>query len=123
MHEQLYRTGDHQPKLGKRTVNRLEKSMIAAAPKWATSRGPKRNSSFRANFANGTGSNSFEVKSAAERDYVDIAAGIDSLLGPDTLAEPQYFDNLRRKTPLEPERRLIAAILENAIECFQANSL
>ena len=44
-----------------------------------------------------------------------------SLFQPDTLLSAQYFDNLRRKTLLEPEKRLILALLEDAIHCFQDN--
>ena len=95
--------------------------MITAALQWATSQGPKENSSSRAKFANATGSNFYKVKSTTERDYVDTTAGIDSILGPDTLILPQYLDNLQRKIHIEPERRLIVAILEDAIQCFQAN--
>ena len=34
----------------------------------------------------------------------------------------QYFENLRSKT-LEPEKRLMLAVLEDAINCFQDNVL
>jgi hypothetical protein len=44
-----------------------------------------------------------------------------SLFQPDTLLSAQYFDNLRRKTLLEPEKRLMLALLEDAIRCFQDN--
>ena len=44
-----------------------------------------------------------------------------SLFQPDTLLSAQYFDNLRRKTLLEPEKRLMLAVLEDAIHCFQDN--
>jgi hypothetical protein len=44
-----------------------------------------------------------------------------SLFQPDTLLSAQYFDNLRRKTLLEPEKRLMLALLEDAIHCFQSN--
>ena len=42
-----------------------------------------------------------------------------SLFQPDTLLSAQYFANLRRKTPLEPEKRLMLALLEDAIHCFK----
>jgi hypothetical protein len=48
---------------------------------------------------------------------------ITSLFQPDTLLSAQYFDNLRRKTHPEPEKRLMVAILEDAINCFQDNLL
>jgi hypothetical protein len=44
-----------------------------------------------------------------------------SLFQPDTLLSAQYFDNLRRKTLFEPEKRLMLALLEDAIHCFQDN--
>jgi hypothetical protein len=44
-----------------------------------------------------------------------------SLFQPDTLLSAQYFDNLRRRALLEPEKRLVLAILEDAINCFQDN--
>jgi len=43
------------------------------------------------------------------------------LFQPDTLLSAQYFENLRRKTPLEPEKKLMLAILEDAVWCFQHN--
>lgn len=46
-----------------------------------------------------------------------------SLFQPDTLLSAQYFDNLRRKTLLEPEKRLMLAVLEDAIHSFQDNLL
>ena len=46
---------------------------------------------------------------------------IASLFEPDTLLAAQYFGNLRRKTLLEPEKRLMLAILEDAINCYQNN--
>lgn len=42
---------------------------------------------------------------------------------PDLLVSGQYFENLRSKTLLEPEKRLMLAILEDAINCFQHNVL
>jgi hypothetical protein len=46
-----------------------------------------------------------------------------SLFQPDTLLSAQYFDTLRRKTLLEPERRLVLAILDDAIACYRDNLL
>jgi hypothetical protein len=46
---------------------------------------------------------------------------IASLFQPDTLLSAQYFDNLRRKTLLEPEKRLMLAILEDGIHSYQDN--
>jgi hypothetical protein len=41
------------------------------------------------------------------------------LLQPDTLLPSQYFAILRRKGAHEPERRLVVAVLEDAVDCFQ----
>ena len=46
-----------------------------------------------------------------------------SLFEPDTLLSAQYFENLRSKTLLEPEKRLMLAVLEDAINSFQNNVL
>ena len=44
---------------------------------------------------------------------------ISSLFQPDTLLTEQYLDTYRRKTHLEPEKRLILAVLDDAVACFQ----
>jgi len=44
---------------------------------------------------------------------------VGSLFQPDTLIPDQFFDTLRRKTLLEPEKRLLLAVLEDAVACFQ----
>jgi hypothetical protein len=41
------------------------------------------------------------------------------LFQPDELAAHQYHRNFERVTPLEPERRLMLAVLQDAIACFQ----
>src|SRR6185295_2004975 len=41
------------------------------------------------------------------------------LLQPDTLLPSQYFATLRRKGAHEPERRLVIAVLQDAVDCFQ----
>ena len=41
------------------------------------------------------------------------------LLQPDTLLPSQYFAALRRKGAHEPERRLVIAVLQDAVDCFQ----
>ncbi|MBI4527072.1 MAG: hypothetical protein HY695_25020 [Deltaproteobacteria bacterium] len=46
-----------------------------------------------------------------------------SLFQPDTLVSAQYFQNLRRRTILEPEKRVMLAVLEDAVHCFQDNLL
>jgi hypothetical protein len=46
-----------------------------------------------------------------------------SLFQPDSLLSAQYFETLRRKTIFEPEKRLMMAILQDAINTFQDNLL
>ena len=48
---------------------------------------------------------------------------IASLFQPDVLLSEQYIDNFRRKTPLEPEKALLLAVLDDAVRCFQDNIL
>lgn len=52
-------------------------------------------------------------------------AGMDervgSLFQPDTLLGEDYAANFRRKFPLEPERTLLLAVLEDGIRSFQEN--
>lgn len=45
-----------------------------------------------------------------------------SLFQPDTLLSTQYFGDCRRNAFLEPEKKLMLAILEDAVQCFQANT-
>src|SRR5262245_49179045 len=58
-----------------------------------------------------------------ERQALNMDERIASLFEPDTLLSTQYFGNLTGKTILEPERRLMLAILEDAINCYQDNLL
>jgi len=44
---------------------------------------------------------------------------IASLFQPDSLLPVQYLENFKRKTYLEPEHRLMMAVLEDGISCFQ----
>jgi hypothetical protein len=44
-----------------------------------------------------------------------------SLFEPDTLVSTQYLESFHRKTPIEPEKMLMLAVLEDAINCFQVN--
>jgi hypothetical protein len=53
--------------------------------------------------------------------HINIDEKILSLFEPDTLLSAQYFENLRSKTFVEPESRLMLAVLEDAVNCFQAN--
>lgn len=41
------------------------------------------------------------------------------LLQPDTLLPSQYAAIMKRKSAHEPERRLVVAVLEDAVDCFQ----
>ena len=53
----------------------------------------------------------------------DASLGVEEKMGslfqPDTLLPAQYFDIVRRKANSEPEKKLMLAILEDAIDCFQ----
>ncbi|MEX0801889.1 MAG: hypothetical protein WD688_00955 [Candidatus Binatia bacterium] len=44
---------------------------------------------------------------------------VTSLFQPDTLMPDQYLETFRRKLYLEPEKKLLLAVLEDAIACFQ----
>ena len=44
---------------------------------------------------------------------------VSSLFQPDTLLPDQYLDTFRRKLHLEPEKKLMLAVLEDAIACYQ----
>lgn len=41
------------------------------------------------------------------------------LLQPDTVLPSQYYAALRRKGAHEPERRLVIAVLQDAVDCYQ----
>ncbi|HEY3169236.1 MAG TPA: hypothetical protein VGK57_18530 [Candidatus Binatia bacterium] len=61
------------------------------------------------------------ASSAYSRDEAGLTTDekIASLFQPDTLLAAQYFENLRGKSLLEPEKRLMLAILEDAISRYQ----
>lgn len=63
------------------------------------------------------------IEPAFAKDQTGLTADekLASLFQPDTLLSAQYFDNLRRKTLFQPEKRLMLALLEDAIGCFQDN--
>ena len=65
------------------------------------------------------------ASSAYTRDQTGLTPDerIGALFQPDSLLSTHYFETLRRKTILEPEKRLMLAILEDAIRCFQDNLL
>jgi hypothetical protein len=44
---------------------------------------------------------------------------VTSLFQPDTLLPDQYLDTFRRRFHLEPEKKLMLAVLEDAVACFQ----
>jgi len=46
---------------------------------------------------------------------------IGSLFQPDTLLMENFFNDRRGKTLVLPEQRLMVAILEDALQCFQEN--
>lgn len=50
---------------------------------------------------------------------LSVEERVTSLFQPDTLLPAQYFETFRRKAHLEPEKRLMLAVLEDAIACFQ----
>jgi hypothetical protein len=50
---------------------------------------------------------------------LSVEEKVASLFQPDTLLPAQYFETFRRKAHLEPEKRLMLAVLEDAIACFQ----
>ena len=65
-----------------------------------------------------------KLANSADTENVSAHRGdekIASLFQPDTLLSAQYFDTLRRQTLLEPEKRLMLAILDDAINCYQDN--
>lgn len=43
------------------------------------------------------------------------------LFQPDTLMSDEYFANYRRRIPLEPEKTLLLAVLEDGVRTFQDN--
>lgn len=42
-----------------------------------------------------------------------------ALFQPDTLVQDEYFEVFRRERSLEPEKKLMSAVFEDAISCFQ----
>lgn len=66
-----------------------------------------------------------ELKESTNNNSGTRTAGMDERIGslfqPDTLLAEDYAANFRRKIPLEPERTLLLAVLEDGIRCFQEN--
>ena len=50
---------------------------------------------------------------------LSVEEKVASLFQPDTLLPAQYLETFRRKAHWEPEKRLMLAVLEDAIACFQ----
>ena len=50
---------------------------------------------------------------------LSVEEKVASLFQPDTLLPAQYFETFKRKAHLEPEKKLILAVLEDAVACFQ----
>lgn len=50
---------------------------------------------------------------------LSVEEKVASLFQPDTVLPAQYSETLRRKAHLEPEKRLLLAVLEDAVACFQ----
>lgn len=50
---------------------------------------------------------------------LSVEEKVTSLFQPDTILPAQYLETFRRKFHLEPEKRLLLAVLEDAIACFQ----
>ena len=46
---------------------------------------------------------------------------VNALFQPDTLLPAQYLDTLQRTTFLEPEKRLMLAVLDDAVNCYREN--
>ena len=53
----------------------------------------------------------------------DRMMGDGKLFQPDVLLPGQFFASMRKRVPQEPEYRLIVAVLEDAIECYQKHLL
>jgi hypothetical protein len=64
-------------------------------------------------------------KKRGDNTAVQMGSGSDeriaSLFQPDVLLGEQYNDNFRRKVPLEPEKALLLAVLDDGVRCFQDN--
>lgn len=97
--------------------------MIDAAVKQARPRQRKQNFSAVGKFAARAEANFDASRSAAEARQINVVEKLASLFEPDTLAPAQYFGERRRKSLIEPEKKLMVAILEDAINCFQDNVL
>ena len=50
---------------------------------------------------------------------LSVEEKVTSLFHPDTLLTEQYAETFRRKTQLEPEKKLSLTVLEDALTCYQ----
>lgn len=57
---------------------------------------------------------------AQERTMADAFDAV-TLFDADGVDADQYTDTIRRKTPLEPEKHLLLAILDDALACYRKN--
>ena len=62
-----------------------------------------------------------KVMNSSEQSTLTTDEKIASLFQPDTLLSAQYFENLRRKTHFEPEKRLLLALLQDAVNSYRDN--
>ncbi len=58
------------------------------------------------------------ARSFSEREKLLAEGGI-HIFQPDTVLPAQFFSTLRQRTASQGERRLVAAVLEDAVACFQ----
>ena len=54
-----------------------------------------------------------------ENTGLSVDEKVTSLFQPDTLLPAQYMETFRRKAHLEPEKRLMLSVLEDAVACYQ----
>ena len=55
----------------------------------------------------------------ANQNGYNVEERVTSLFQPDTLLPAQFLENYRRKSYMEPETRLMLAVLEDAVACYQ----
>ncbi|MCZ6450135.1 MAG: hypothetical protein O6918_04625, partial [Deltaproteobacteria bacterium] len=50
---------------------------------------------------------------------LSVEERVSSLFQPDTVLPAQYLDTVSRKSHLDPEKKLMLAVLEDAVACYQ----